>query len=346
MLRHDSAKRKNHVPIQPLGSTASSYPIAELSYLRGDYEAAALVLRKRMGQGGLDFQTQNLFGATMAQSGKWAEAERTFLKLRSTTRSAFQREKASFNLALVLLYRDLQDCGDLSVSRTAFAARMQSRFVRSSQPPFEESIALMKATLRRSSPNAPVILTYLAYALLQHGDLDQALSVIIQALEKSENFYVTHFVTGKIFLDLTFLSMEGNDFMLDAKALQFFEIEAGEIVKSSGERSTVLRDTLMNIAMQGFHDADELNPVAVEVLLSLFQVYMMAGHYEEAHSALQQVESIAPESLHLLDSQLSFFEQIQHPPELMASLLQRIKSMKLREIPVQVQYLISPAFLL
>jgi tetratricopeptide (TPR) repeat protein len=346
VLRHDSTKRKSNAPIQHLGSTSSSYPLAELSYLRGDYDAAAVVLRKRMGQGGLDFQTQNLFGATMAQSGKWAEAERCFLKLRSTTRSTFQREKATFNLALVLLYRDLQDCGDLSVSRTAFSRRIHSTFVRSSTPPFEESIALMKTCLRRSSPNAPIILTYLAYALLQHGDLDQALAVIIQALEKSESYFSTHFVTGKIFLDLTLLSMEGNDFMLDAKALQFFEIEPSEIVNSSGERSTVLRETLMNIAMQAFHDADELNPVAVEVLLALFQVYMLAGLYEDAHRLLQQVESIAPESLHLLDSQLSFFEQIQHAPELIGSLLKRLKSMKLREIPVQVQYLISPSFLL
>ncbi|MCB1049342.1 MAG: hypothetical protein H6510_02960 [Acidobacteria bacterium] len=346
VLRPEVQKKKDNQKIVPLGTPASSYPIAELSYLRGDFDAAGLVLRKRLSQSVQDFQTHNLYGATLAQGGQFQEAEKVFLKLRASTKSATHKEKASFNLGLVQFYQDLQKTGDISVSKTAFSTRIIADFViRPGFVPFENAIQTWQS-IKKSSPNANVVLTYLSFAHLQHGDIDKALSLIIQAMERSESFYASHYVAGKVFLDLYLLGLEENDYFISKKAVDFFEIEPAEVLTEKDGLSCVIRETLLELAMQALHAAREMSPYSPEVLLGLYHAYMLAGMYEEAHMALMQAESIAPESLGVLDGILRFYEHVQNPPETIEFLMQKLKKLNLRKMPVQVQYLMPSYYLI
>jgi len=345
MDKTPSARPRKPAPA-PAAPISAKLAQAELSIQRGEFEAARDLLARRIDQGMSDYKTQNLLGLSLAHLGRFDEAARIFRALRDGQRVVGPRVKAAFNMGQALFYRDLARMGDLSIARGPhIAPPAQSGFAGALTMPFAEAIEVWESLLRARPLHADIILTYLSFAYLQAGEMDRAIDTLRYALSQHENFFITHYVVGRIFLDLYYLGLEGNDYPLDRKTLIFFEIEEHETGrKFDGGLFLVQKETYLDIAMQAFIDARELSPMSVEVLLWLCEAYLLAGLFDEAEDALNQAEAFGPDSAAVLEMSLRFHEAVQSPPDYIVSLIHRVKQAR-RDANRQVFYIIPSHFL-
>ncbi len=316
--------RKPHPAAAPMAPASAKLTVAELSIQRGEFDNARQILERRIAQGVDDFQTRNLLGISLANLARFDEAARVFRFLNDANRAKDQRVRTAFNLALVLFYDDLTRTGDMTVARYRQAAPAAIS-VNAPSRPFAAAIELWERLLRGKSRYADIIHTYLSFAYLQSGDLNRALSRLRSALTLHENFYITHYTLGRVFMDLYYLAEEGNDFALPREMATFFEIEDYEVVREVDGLFVVQKDTFLDISMQAFAEARALSPMSPEVALCLCQAYILAGMLEEAEETLNQAEMYAPDSQTTLETALWFHERVQAPPEAIAALIGRIK---------------------
>jgi len=328
-----------------MGDSASSYVLAELSFQRGDYERAYQIVRKRVRQGHRDIKTRILEAVALAMLDRFDEADQQLQSLRAGGKAALQLEKILFNRGLVQLYRDLERVGELSVASTSVAGVQVAR-APLVQRPFHEAIETWKSLLKRKRHHEAQIRSYLSYALLQYGDLDEALYQIVLALKQSESHYVTNYVVGKIFLDLYHLSLEQSEFALDGHVTRFFGVEDVEILRKSDNRSVVIRDVLLEISIQAFLESREQNPKAPEVLIGLFHTFMLAGMFDESYRLFLDTEVLAPASIGVLDPCLGFFERVVQPPDPILELFPRVRLASKERRQAIAQYYLPPCFLL
>ncbi len=341
-----SQPAKPHLTVPP-GPNTSNLKAAELCLQRGEFDQAKWYLEKRIKQGNNDFKTLNLLGISMAHLRQNQKAAAIFQRLNQGFKSRAHRVKSGFNLGLVRFYQDLGVVGDLSVARynqgsPGLSATGHPPYMAT---PFAGALDIWKKLLRGRPLYADIIHTYVSFAYLQSGDLENALNHLKRALSLHENFFVTHYVLGRVFLDLYYLASEGCDFMLPREMIDFFEIEQSEILFSKVNRHAVQRDTFLDIAMQGFLDGRNLSPMSTEILLNLCNAYLLAGLLEEAYEALQQAELFAPEALPTLETALRFHETVQAAPEVIKSLVQRIKSIQSKKPENQASFILPAYFL-
>lgn len=333
--------------MMPPGPSTSNLMAAELCLQRREFEQAKWYLEKRIKQGSDDFKTLNLLGISLAHLQQNQQAAALFQRLSHTFKSRAHRVKSGFNLGLVRFYQDLRIVGDLSVARYNQSVPGLSTTGRpaSMAAPFATAIDTWKKLPHGRPLYADIIHTYISFANLQSGNLESALDHLKRALSLHENFFVTHYVLGRVFLDLYFLAREACDFLLPREILEFFEIDNSEILFSKGNRHAVQRDTFLDIAMQGFLDGRNLSPMSPEILLSLCNTYLLVGMLEEAYETLHQAELFAPEALTTLETSLRFHEAVQATPEVIKSLLQRIKSIRLKTPGNQAYSILPPYYL-
>ena len=326
---------------------SSNLNLAELSLQRGEYQQSRAILEKRINRGASDFKTLNLFGISLAHGYHYDNAATIFQRLQGIGKSKRQKTKAVFNLGLVKFYQDLGLVGDLSVAsyRGSRPTLSTGTWGPSVAEPFAKAIATLESLRKGKPPYLDIISTYLAFAYLQTGNLNRAISRLIEALSPHENFYLTHFVLGRIFSDLYHLAVEGNDFGVSRQYIEFFEIEDYEIHKRERGRFAIYKDTLLDIALQAFLESRTLNTSAPVVYMGLCQTYLLAGLYEEAEEALNQAQVLAPDSTQVLAMTLQFHEQIQSDAAVIKTLLSRLKS-QTQKMPVHEIYHILPSYYL
>ena len=331
----------------PHRPASSNLAAAELSLQRGDYERGRRILEQRIGRGSADFNTLNLYAISLAHGGQFEKAIAVFRRLQAMKRPKTYRVKTDFNLGLAHFYQDLAQVGDMSVamSMRSTPSLPTVSFTRLPARPFQAAIELWLRLLRGKPGCADIINTYLSFSYLQIGDLDTAIEKTIDALGKHENFYITHYVLGRLFLDLYFLAVEGNDYAFSKATIEFFEIEAYEIHREEAGRFAVRAETFLDIGMQAFLDGKMLNPLAFEIYLGLCQCYLIAGLYEEALDSLDHAESLAPNSLATLECALNYHEQVQSPPETISTIVNQIKSLRRGRNPHDIYHVLPPYFL-
>ena len=343
----------NTTPQSPRGGRetgqepSSSLTVAELYLQRADFHRAKALLKRRLARGGGDFKTKLLLGISQARLGQFAKAAAVFSRLDAQSKAISQQEKCRFNLGLVKCYQDLAVVGDCSVAR--YWGPLPGQPLNGTQPvlsqPFAESISIWRGLARRRCSSKNLILTYLAFAYMQTGQLDQAIKAIMEALARSESFYITHFVLGRIFLDLYFLALEGNHFGISPDAATFFEVEHYEVLRREKGRLIVEKNTFLDIAMQAFLEGRNLNPGAAEISLGLTQTYLLAGMLEEAHEALGYAESLAQDSLAVMETSLFFQEALQVQPEVIRALVAKIGQIRRKEPGPQIYTILPPYYL-
>ena len=330
-----------------LGPSSSSLTLAELSLQRGDFDHGRAVLERRIGQGANDFKTLNLYGVSLAHSRHFDNACTIFQQLRDTRLSKAHRIKAVFNMGLAQFYQELTLFGDQTIA--SYTQPVPSlplvSLIRDKQEPFTGSIATWKSLLTNRTRYPEIIHTYLSFAYLQQGKIANAFHHLIEALAQHEVFYVTHYVLGRIFLDLFLLSTEGNDYSLSKDLVKFFEIEEYEIAAAVNGLSTIHPDTLLDISLQAFLEGRNLSPLAVEMYLSLCRTYLLGGFYDEAHETLTQLESMVPDSPMALEIALTFHERVQSPPAVIQSLVNRIKKRRGKKSDRELYLILPPYYL-
>jgi len=330
-------------PIPPASS--SSLILAELSIQRGDYESGRAILERRIGQGATDFKTLNLYGVCLSHARLYDNAITIFSRLRESRLSEL-RVKAGFNAALTQFYQDMSLLGDLSISSyvqpAAVALPIQPAAYAN---PFARAIETWETLAKSSSRFRDILATYLSFAYLQQGRLDLALDKLMDALDQHETFYVTHYVLGRVFLDLFHLAMEGNDHGLTEAAIAFFEIDPDEIVRSSDGRHQVAPASLLDICLQSFIEGRELSPLSVEIVVGLCRAFMLGGMIEDAHDMLALAESLVPDSTTVLETTLLFYERVQTPQSTIHQLVTRIQNLKRKSPEREVHLVIAPYYL-
>ena len=342
---HERSGRKGLLPPLPPSPT-SSLTLAELSLQRGDIDHSRAILERRIGQGASDFKTLNLYGISLVHARCYDNAATIFTRLRETRLSPSHRAKAAFNLGLTLFYHDLDLIGDLSVSsHTAPAPAPLPIQPAAYSNPFARAVDTWEHLLAARTDYADILETYLSFAYLQQGKLSPALDRLIDALDQNEGFFVSHYVLGRVFLDLFYLAVAGTHFGLSSSQIAFFDIEHDEIIEVRGNSHLVAPESLLDICLQSFLEGRDLNPLSVEIMLGLCRAYLLGGLYEEAHLMLEQAESLAPESPTVLESALLFYEHVQSPPDRIRMLVTRIQSLKRRTPGREAHLLIAPYFL-
>lgn len=305
--------------------------MAELSLQRGDVERGRLILEKRINQGASDFKTLNLYGVALAHSQHFDNSITIFRRLLTGSPSPSERARANFNLALATFYQDLIAEGDQSVARTLMSIPGRTILPVHRPQPFNRCVEIWDSMLRQRVKQRDIIHTYLAFVCQQLGYLDHALGHLAAALSQNEGFYVTHYVLGRVFLDLFLLEAEGNSYALSRQTVTFFEIEKNEIVGEKDDRCQISRETLLDIAMQAMLDARNLSPLAPCVYLGLCEIYHYAGLIDEAFEALAHAETLAPNALGVLETSLRLHELMRGPADIIRGLLERIKLARRRE---------------
>lgn len=323
-------------------SATASLTQAELSFQRGDYTNARDLLKHRIQRGVDDFRTRNLLGISLANLGQFDEAEELFLQFKNQAKGRPQKDKAIFNLGLNRFFKDLSRYGDMSVTATLEATPTRNDQVLFPMgEPFLSAIETWKPLTRGKSPYQDHGNTFLSFAYLQFGDLDQALHHIANAIANNENFFLAQYVLGRLFLDLFWLANEGNDYLLPKDVAAFFEVEEEELIRTHGERVAVQAYTYLDIALQAFMAARSQAPTAIVVLNYLCQTFMLADMYEEAREALTVTESLAPDWLSTLNLSLKFHESIQAPPDVIRALVKRIEIAR-RQDPIRRIFEVIP----
>lgn len=331
----------------PFGATTSNLTMAELSLQRAEFQHARSILEQRIANGAEDFKTLNLYAISLAHMKDFDTAATIFARLEEVYRQRQLRVKAAFNLGLVRFYQDLVRTGDQSVaSFTSLSPGTPAPEWQSlPKQPFAAAIKAWETILQGRPPYEDIVLTFLSFAYLQSGDFSSALLYLRGALSKHENFFLTHFVLGRVFLDLYYLALEGNDFPLDRDVVEFFEIDDDEIVREEDGLFFIVQDTFLDIALQGFLEGRSMNPLSPEILVGLADAYMLAGLFEEANETLGQAESMAPESLATLEAMLHFHERVMSPPEAILSIVQRIKSLRKNAREDRAHFIMPPYYL-
>ena len=326
--------------------SSSSLTMAELSLQRGEFDRGRVLLERRISHGANDFKTLNLFGVCLAHARLFDNAATIFQRLKETRLSKSHRSKAVFNLGLTRFYQDLVQVGDLSVaSHTRPEPAKLPIAAAASVNPFARAVAIWADLIKTGPKHADIINTYLSFAYLQQGKLDKALNTLVHALEEHENFYVTHYVIGRIFVDLYHLALEGNDYGFMRKVMVFFDIEEYEVIRKIKTRRIIHPDTILDIGLQAFMEGRSLSPLSAEIYLSLCRTNMLAGLFEEAQECLAQAESMVPSSHAILETQLNFHETVQSDPRFVQSLVNRLKNVKRKPADHDL-YLIMPSYYL
>jgi len=330
----------------PGSSPSSALTLAELSIQRGDHEHGRAILERRIGQGASDFKTLELYGITLAHARRYDNAATIFSRLEKTRLSKNHRARASFNLGLTHFFQDLNLIGDLSVAANAVPkpSRGPIRAAAFSNP-FARSLAAWKPLVKAKTAYHDVICTYLGFACFQLGRLDEALDYLIEALDQHENFFVTHYVVGRVFLDLFLLSMEGTPYGLQRSQQVFFDIQDEEIVEKHKAYQVPSPECLLDICLSSFAEGRELSPLSVEISLNICRAYMMAGLYEEAQAALELAETILPDSPTVLETSLFFCERVQSGEEHIQGLIRRLENMARKHREREVDLIIVPYYL-
>ena len=93
-------------------------------------------------------------------------------------------------------------------------------------------------------------------------------------------------------------------------------------------------------------DARAMNPYSVEILLGLFQTYMLGGMFEEAQQALYHAENLAPDALPILDAHLRLNDLTQRGVEHLRPLVARLHRLRRQNERSLGQYLIPSDYLL
>lgn len=342
-----SVLRPQRLGLRPASAASSGYFVAELSYQRGDYPRALAMAERQLRREPTDIRAQNLRAASLAKLERFKEAEIGLEKLARVAKSGPYRERVLFNLGLVRLYQDLSLTGDCSVAKTAFAPPTASFRVHVTPAmPFSVAIDTWTKLLTRKGRNDNITRSYLSFAYLQFGRIDQALAQIILALKVSESYYVTNFVLGRIFLDLYMLGAEDNHFYLDKALIEFFEVEDNEIRDRKGALAAIYHEIYLDFALQAFAEARALNPYSVEVYLGHFNTYMLGGMFEEAHVALRQAESLAPDALPIIDAQFRLNELGLGNVDELRPLVDRLHRLKQKSDGYLGQYLIPSNYLI
>lgn len=320
--------------------------MAELCIQRGDVELGRSILEKRIAQGATDFKTLNLYGVALAHNRNFENAATIFRRLRAATKFADMRTKVAFNLGLARFYQDLTLVGDLSVVRSLYIKPGETVIPIDQPEPFRRAIEIWVGMLQDRDKHADIIHTYMGFACQQLGFFEQGLGHIAAALSLNEGFYITHFVMGRLFLDLSLLAVEGNDYALGREVINFFDIETRETNKQDEEgRCVVKAETLLDIAIQSFIDARALSPLSACLYVALCEVYLYAGMPDEAHEALEHAETIAPNALATMEMSLRFHETVRSQPQLIRSLIRRIKAARIGKSSELYQILPSYYFL-
>lgn len=336
---------RRHDP--PTGHPSSTLTLAELCFQRGDYSQASELLQHRLGRGSDDFRTRNMLGISQAYLGHFQEAETVFSQLSAQVHQRQQKDKASFNLGLLLFYKDLARYGDMTVANTLESA--PGSFTTGEIPtetPFSGAIRTWQTLVKRKSPHRDITLCFLSFAFLQYGDIDKSLEYITKALTCNETFFLTQYVLGRLFLDLYYLAREGNDFLLPKPAAAFFEVEDYEITRTHRGRFAVQPDTYLDIALQAFMEGRSQAPTSVVLLNHLCETYLLADMYEEAREVLTIAESLAPEWLSTLKLSLKFQEAIQASPEIIRTLIRRIDLARRQGTQKRIFEVLPPHYLI
>lgn len=331
----------------PIKPSVASLTLAELSLQRGDFEHGRYILEQRVTKGASDFKTLNLYGICLAHARLYDNAATIFERIRRTRLSKTYRIKALFNLGLVCCYRDLSQVGDLSISATAlpkpgpFTVTPQAL-----EKAFDRPLTVWRELVDAKGERfQDVIHTYLAFAFLQKGDLDESLNHLALALDQHENFFVTHFLLGRLFLDLYQLGVEGNHFPMKKSDALYYDIEDYELIGTSGERKLVHPTTLLDIALQSFVEARNINPTAVEVYLNLTRAYLGAGLYEEAEESMARAESLAPSSPDVVETALYMRETYGAKPEQVQALMSKLKNVRRKDPEPELFNILPPYYL-
>lgn len=304
--------------------TQSAIHLAELCLERSDYRQARSLLEKRLGKGATDFKTQNLLAISQAKLGKYDKAQAIFQRL-TRSRTKQERDKASFNLALSLLSRDLSKVGDCTVAATTGVKPRMGRAPQGS-PPFLEARDAFLRLARRNTHYSDLIQAYLAFTELQIGQVDEAIDAVIEAIASNDNSFINNYVLGRIFFDLYFLSEEGSDYAITPAVAEYFEIQSYEVLGMQNERTLVARETLMDIALQGFLEARQLNESSITVLLWLSRCYLAADMIAEAHETLALVETLMPDAKMTIELALHLHERLQTSQDNIRNLVMRLSN--------------------
>jgi tetratricopeptide (TPR) repeat protein len=341
-LRSSPGRASRPLPPKPVNNNLT---IAELSLQRGDFEQSRTILEKRVLQGADDFKTLNMYGVSLAHSRYYEKAVGIFQRLLTSSRMKTQRTKAGFNLGQAWLYHDLDLTGDLSVSNSMFTVpKMVTGYVPVPVKPFQKSLAVWVKLLSGRARYTDIIHTFSGFVRFQMGEYDRALDHLAAALNLNEGFHLSHYVLGRIFLDLYLLALEGNDFSLGKRTAAFYEIEDYEISREENGRVVVQRETFLDIAVQSLMESRNLSPMCPATYLALCDSYMVAGMIEAAQEALAYAETVAPNTLTVLETSLRFNEYIQAKPDVIKSLVERIKVAQQREL--RLAYHIMPSYYL
>lgn len=332
-------------------TSRSSLVLAELSYQRGDVaKALQLLKRLRLQNQKSAFKEDNLYGCSLGLSLDFPKAIKEFEKLsRKHRTSGLFYEKARFNLGLIHFFRDLSEVGDLTITRQAINGN--NLFEPNGFQPsrmnnaFEDAVALWEELLPDSKHYTNIVLTYLAFAALQQGDLQKALDYIVESLTKSKNFHLAYYVAGRLFLDFYFLTEDQIHFTLDTKSTTFFGIEKEEGEVQADGRIQVDYDTLIRVAYECFFEGFQMNPNAPEICLGLVTCCFLTGNQEDLFQYLAIAESMIPESKVLLDLVYWLVRESLAPPGEMNAVLRRLNEAKIHP-EKGAFHVISPYFLL
>lgn len=337
----------SHAGRLPLGAKSSSYVLAELCYQREDFKKAFQITQKRVDRNRTDFRALNLMGACLGQLGAFDDAETLFERVSKMRKSCDLKHKARFNLGLVQLCRDLALWGDCTVAATlnATPGAHSGGDCCTNGLPFQKALATWKSLLMVKSPYSHVFLTYDAFARLQFGDMDGALAAIMTCLDISENFYASHYTLGRILMDLYQLQLEGQGFPLTSQAIDFLEIEPSELIDRTDERGEVCHETLLELALQAFLEARELNPFSPVVALALCYVFLAADLPDEAREHLIFAENLVGDALPILNAQLAFTEKYDPEETSIKPIVTRIQNQRRHTRSPDIRFIIPQHFL-
>ena len=327
----------------PLANINSDLTMAELSLQRGEFESARMLLKERIIRGNSDFKTKNLYAISMAHVKNFDDAENVFLELWNKSGNKLQRAKAGFNLGLARFLRELNQTGDLTVSHFNTLGMMRNCGSMKAGPLFAEAIETWTKALKGHKHRHDVVQAFLAFAYLQAGDYEKALEMVIKAQSAPDNFYISFYVTGRLFLDMYYLSLEGHFYYFPEEAIDFFEVEDYEIAERKGEYAIIHPETLLDIAMQAFLEARSQRSLCAEVMLNLCHAYLLAGMPDETEETLAQLDIMLPNHVAVLELALRFHQSVLSPTSLVQGLVNRIKD-SLGKDPDQQRQHIIPAY--
>jgi tetratricopeptide (TPR) repeat protein len=330
----------------------SSLVLAELSYQRGDISKALLLLKRlRLKSRKPGFKEENLYGCSQCLSLELQESIRVFEKLsRKHKNSGLFYEKARFNLGLVHLYQDLITVGDLSVTHQTMSGHnlFTPGLVTSGQfeKAFTRSIDIWEDLLPSAKHYKNIVLAFLAFACLQKGDLEQALSYVLESHALSRNFYISDYVTGRIFLDFYFLTEDQISFSLEPDVMEFFGIDKEDVVAPQGSRFQLFPDAYIRVAHDAFFEAHLKNQHSPEVMIGLIICYFYFGQSDELQKYLTMLEGIVPQSRALLDTVFWLVRESAGSPNEIKTVLDRLMEMNDTLARNQIFQIIAPYFLI